>query len=199
MQEAILATALLFQKFDFRLVDPDYKITIKQTLTLKPGNLYMYAKLRPGKDAVTLPTELVRTSKETSAPSDTPNSFQATDSGKTPEGMMPISIFVGSNTGTCQGLAEILAMTALQRKFQAEIQSLDQAVNNLPKDRPVLILTSTMYEGQAPDNGAKFVEWLEHNDNTSLAGVQYAVFGCGSSKIFSPETYRGSLITLLSR
>lgn len=32
------------------------------------------------------------------------------------------------------------------------------------------------------DNGEKFVKWLEDDKSISLGGVQYAVFGCGSSK-----------------
>lgn len=54
MQESILAVAVLFQKFDFKLKDPDYKITWKQTLTLKPRDLFIYAKLRPGIDPLSL-------------------------------------------------------------------------------------------------------------------------------------------------
>jgi hypothetical protein len=59
MQESILATAMVFQKFDLKFVDPEYKLTVKQTLTLKARDLFMYAKLRPGIDVLTLQRDIV--------------------------------------------------------------------------------------------------------------------------------------------
>lgn len=180
MQESILAAAMLFQKFDFNFVDPEYKLTVKQTLTLKPRDLFMRAKLRPGIDALNLQRDMLHGPSGTK-PITASHEDSRDASGEVPITLKPLSIFYGSNTGTCQGLADWLAMTAPQRGFQATVLPLDEAEGNLPKDRPVVLITSTMYEGQAPDNGAKFVKWLEDED-TSLDGVNYAVFGCGSSK-----------------
>lgn len=181
MQESILAAAMLFQKFDFNFVDPEYKLTVKQTLTLKPRDLFIRAKLRRGIDVLTLQRDMLH-GPSGSKPVAASNEHSRDALGETPIRLKPLSIFYGSNTGTCQGLADWLAMTAPQRGFQATVLPLDEAEDNLPKDRPVVLITSTMYEGQAPDNGAKFVKWLEDEDNTSLDGVNYAVFGCGSSK-----------------
>lgn len=58
MQESILILALLFQKFDFRLADPDYKLSIQQTLAIKPHNLFVYAIPREGVDITSLPRDL---------------------------------------------------------------------------------------------------------------------------------------------
>lgn len=56
-------------------------------------------------------------------------------------------------------------------------------MENLPRDRPVLIITSS-YEGQPPDNAKSFVAWLETRaaagDDGLLKGVSYAVFGAGN-------------------
>ncbi len=54
----MLATAVLFQKFDFTLVDPDYKLTVKQTLATKPEKYFLFAKLRPQVDIMTLQRDL---------------------------------------------------------------------------------------------------------------------------------------------
>lgn len=59
MQESILAVAILFQKFDLRFVDSEYKLTVKQALTLKPRDLFMYAKPRPGIDVLNLQRDLM--------------------------------------------------------------------------------------------------------------------------------------------
>lgn len=182
MQESILAVALLFQKFDFKFVNPGYELTVKQTLTIKPRDLYMHAKLRPGIDLLTLQRDMLHGD---SGGSDIAIKPRAQDLGAIVEksqALLPLLIFYGSNTGTCQGLADILKTTAAPYGFDATLQPLDAARSNLPKDRPIIIITSTMYEGQAPDNGAEFVKWLEAGKDLSMDGVTYAVFGCGSSK-----------------
>ena len=81
--------------------------------------------------------------------------------------------------GTCEALAQIVAHSAPNHGFRAEVQPLDNAAHALPKDRPVLIITST-YEGEPPENAGQFLKWVEAIDGKSLAGVQYAVFGCGN-------------------
>ncbi|CAJ2503555.1 Uu.00g109490.m01.CDS01 [Anthostomella pinea] len=58
MQEATLASALLFQKFDFKLVDPGFKLSVQQNLALKPHEYFMYAKLRPQIDIMSLQRDL---------------------------------------------------------------------------------------------------------------------------------------------
>lgn len=181
MQESLLAVAVLFQKFDFRFADPEYKLVVKQTLTLKPQDLFIHAKLRPGISVLNLQRDMLHGSPVTE-PSNMrhDHSQDALDKKQ----LLPLTIFYGSNTGTCKGLADMLAMTAPQRGFQASVRPLDDSKANIPRDRPVVFITSTMYEGQAPDNGAKFVEWLETDSSpVSLHDVHYAVFGCGSSKI----------------
>lgn len=139
--------AVLFQKFDFRLQYPNYKLTWKQTLTLKPLDLFMYAKLRPGIDTVSLQKDMFHGfdghSSHYSGAEKTKIHSEESD-------FVPMSIFYGSNTGTCENLASRLAMAALQHGSKANAQPLDTAKENVPQDRPVVIITSTMYEGQAP-------------------------------------------------
>lgn len=146
MQEAILAVAVLFQKFDFKLKDPNFKITWKQTLTLKPHDLFMYAKLRPGIDPLSLQRDLFLGSGGDTSFSPVNEKVAEDMQGD----LVPMSIFYGSNTGTCESLASRLSMTALQHGFRSTVQPLDEAKNNMHNDRPVVIITSTMYEGQAP-------------------------------------------------
>ena len=95
----------------------------------------------------------------------------------------PLIILYGSNTGTCQAFAQRLGSEASSRGFQAEIQDLDSATNAVPKDRPVIIITSS-YEGQPPDNAARFIEWLQQCPSGSMQGVNYTVFGCGHRECF---------------
>ena len=57
--------------------------------------------------------------------------------------------------------------------------TLDSAVEHVPKDGPVFIVTAS-FEGQPADNAAHFVEWLTSLTGTEFAGVKYGVFGCGN-------------------
>jgi cytochrome P450/NADPH-cytochrome P450 reductase len=51
MQNALLVLALLLQRFDFSMEDTNYKLRIKQTLTIKPDGFGVRAKLREKSNA----------------------------------------------------------------------------------------------------------------------------------------------------
>ncbi|KAI0023652.1 P450 family fatty acid hydroxylase [Xylariomycetidae sp. FL0641] len=180
MQEAMMTTAILIQKFDFRLANPDYEIKIKQTATLKPRDLHVYAKLRSHIESLGLQRELFHNSVARGT-GHSSVSIGAVSSTSTEVGVLqPMSVYFGSNTGTCEGLADRLAKLALQRGYECTIKPLDAAVDGLASGTPVVFICSTHYEGQPPDNAAKFMEWLSAQGESSLAGVKYAVFGCGN-------------------
>ena len=54
----MLATTMLLQVFDFRFADKNYKLGIKQTMTIKPKGLFMHASLRKGIDTLHLESML---------------------------------------------------------------------------------------------------------------------------------------------
>jgi cytochrome P450/NADPH-cytochrome P450 reductase len=173
-QEAVIATALILQRFQVEMADPSYELKIRQTLTIKPVGWHMKARLRPGKSVYTglvtepeAPKSIVSNGTET----------QAQDNS----GLAPLSIFYGSNQGTCKNFAESLQGAAASHGFAATVATLDSATEHVPKDRPVLFITPS-YEGQPPDNGLKFVSWLEsiQDKPDALRDVKYAVFGCGN-------------------
>lgn len=178
--------ALLFQKFDFEFVDPNYELTIKQALTLKPRDLLMYAKLRPGIDVLTLQREMLYGKSGVNRPGLLANPCEENRVAfvDRSQSLKPLLIFYGSNTGTCQGLAEILRTIAPHHGFNAAVQPLDAARKNLPRNLPIVLITSTMYEGQAPDNGADFLNWLQEEEDLCIDGVTFAIFGCGSSMFY---------------
>ncbi|KAJ4303024.1 hypothetical protein N0V90_001915 [Kalmusia sp. IMI 367209] len=176
-QEAVLVLAMLFQSFDFELDDPTYTLKIKQTLTVKPANFQVRATPRFGLNATDLEHRLAGTL--------TPKTMERTDSGlgasASSEEGQPISIYYGSNSGTCQSMAERLAANAFSHGFRASVvEPLDNAIGKLPTSEPVAIITAS-YEGQPPDNAAQFVPWLENlKGEEVLKDVSYAIFGCGN-------------------
>ena len=192
-QEALLATALILQNFDFQLDDPAYKLRIKQTLTVKPKDLYIRATLRPGID----PTKLDQTlhgSMEASRLVDPKSQINGLTNGVMPSAAGDMTILFGSNTGTCQAFAQRLASDASARGFAPHVMDMNSGVGKLPKETPVIIITSS-YEGQPPDNASRFIEWLQSSDRSDMEDVQFAVFGCGHSECLTLWSTRATTLT----
>lgn len=174
-QEALLVLAMLLQNFNFSMEDSSYQLQIKQTLTIKPKEFYMRAHLRNGVSA----TSLERALASTIIPDPPPTKrIQNVRKEKATNGK-PMAIYYGSNTGTCEALANRLASDAANHGFRAHVvDTLDSVRDSLPTDKPVVMVTAS-YEGQPTDNAAHFVNWVGTLGEKELENVSYAVFGCG--------------------
>ncbi|KAK8116412.1 uncharacterized protein PG998_004693 [Apiospora kogelbergensis] len=173
-QEALLAIAMILQNFNVELADPNYEMKIVQSLTIKPKDFSIKVSLRSG----ITPTGLQHRLQTVDVPDDIRQESEANAAdANDPIGM---TILYGSNTGTCQALAQKLASQASQQGIRAAVNDLDSGIDRLPTDSPVVIISAS-YEGLPPDNAASFVAWLEHLGAATLTGVKYAVFGCGNS------------------
>ena len=171
-QEAILAVAITLQNFNLRFDDPSYSLQHKQTLTVKPDNFYMKASLREGIDPISLEKALFSGAPVTFAKEKPPASKQPITSGK------PLSIYYGSNSGTCEGLSQTLAGAASKFGYYAKVQPLDSAIDKLGADEPTVIITAS-YEGEPPDNAAQFMQWLKTVEASKVKDCHFAVFAVG--------------------
>ncbi|KAL8954134.1 MAG: hypothetical protein Q9222_000016 [Ikaeria aurantiellina] len=81
--------------------------------------------------------------------------------------------------GTCESLAQTAVQSAAHHGFLASVKPLDGAAKKLPRDQPILIITSS-YEGEPPDAAKRFISWLKRSDLSDLSNVHYAMFGCGN-------------------
>ena len=171
-QEGKLALTMILQNFNLRLDDPSYQLHIKQTLTIKPADLFVKVHLRDGIDPVHLEKTLFGGTSLSSTQSKQQVMQQSGSSGK------PMSVFYGSNSGTCEGLSQTLAGAATSHGYQAKVQPLDSAIDRFPTGEPVVLITAS-YEGQPPDNAGQFVQWLKTVDASKIKHSQFAVFGCG--------------------
>lgn len=167
-----MVLAIIFQNFNFQFDDPGYQLKLKSTLTIKPKDFLMRATLRDGVDATSLEAKL-----QAGPTSATTEVIVPKELGKQAV-LKPMSIFYGSNTGTCSAFAARLAKDAAGHGFSAKVDTLDSATDKLPKDHPVVIITAS-YEGQPTDNATHFVEWIKSLKGDELSGVQFAVYGCG--------------------
>jgi cytochrome P450/NADPH-cytochrome P450 reductase len=130
---------MLLQNFNFRFDDPSYQLKIKQTLTIKPKDFFMYATLRDHVDPVYL---------EKSLYGDSPKGGKVTGKDKiefslsTDKTMKPMTVLYGSNSGTCEALAQSLARVVSGKGFRAQVEPLDLAVGKVPKGQPVILTSS---------------------------------------------------------
>jgi cytochrome P450 / NADPH-cytochrome P450 reductase len=176
IQEAVLALAMLLQRFEF--VDfENYQLETKQTLTIKPDKFRIQVKQRPGRTTSTMlnarPVPVISAAAPTkpdAPPSATVDAHQT-----------HLLVLYGSNLGTAEALANALAGDARSRGFDARVGALDDHVGSLPKEGGLVIIAAS-YNGQPTDNAAKFCQWLQ--DPTlaadAFSGLEYAVFGCGN-------------------
>ncbi|KAK9234132.1 cytochrome P450 [Lipomyces kononenkoae] len=174
-QEALLVMAMLLQNFNFRMNDPNYQLHIKQTLTIKPKGFYMRCSLREGLTPTTLEHRLSGFEPPKGA-----RKAGVTAAGTAKKGKVKLfSVYFGSNSGTCEGLAHRLAQDALSHGFEARVvDPLDAAHQDVPPNEPVVVITAS-YEGQPPDNAGLFVNWITSLNAHEMEKVSYAVFGCG--------------------
>lgn len=165
LHEATMVLGLVLKHFE--LIDHNhYELSIKEALTIKPGDFAIRVKKKD------VPLQPVRQNQaETSHTREEPKDIPAHGT--------PLLVLYGSNLGTAEGVAEELADTGRSKGFAAETAPLDDYIGKLPSEGAVVIVTAS-YNGAPPDNAAGFVKWMDTLNDHELDGVSYAVFGCGN-------------------
>ncbi|GGW95636.1 cytochrome P450 [Streptomyces chartreusis] len=168
LHEATMLLAMLVHRY--RLHDhADYRLTVKETLTLKPEGFTLTLTPRT-------PAERNHTPLPGSVPTETPRD---TESAALPARVRPgtRALFLhGSNYGTCREFAASLADEAAAVGCETEVAPLDAYSGGLPTDRPVVI-TAASYNGRPTDDATVFTARLEGPQD--LTDVSYAVLGVG--------------------
>ncbi|KZV98413.1 cytochrome P450 [Exidia glandulosa HHB12029] len=172
-QEVQMCLATLMRKFDFSLAEPGYELHIKQALAVKPAGFKFFA--RPRSTTAGIPRSLPATHVV--------DAKQVVDVGREESGKT-LHVLYGSNTGSCETFAQRIVGAARAHGFRASIGTMDSVagtgrLEEVAKDGPVVVVTAS-FEGEPPDNAVHFVRGLSDLKPPSLAGLQYAVFGCGN-------------------
>ncbi|MYW19205.1 cytochrome P450, partial [Streptomyces sp. SID2955] len=168
LHEATMLLALLVHRY--RLHDhAGYRLSVKETLTLKPEGLTLVLTPRTPADRVHAP--LPGTAPAPAAGTPAPDALPA----RVRPGTRALFLH-GSNYGTCREFAAQLADEAAAVGCATETAALDAYADGLPTDRPVVI-TAASYNGRPTDDAAAFTAWLDGTPD--LTGVTYAVLGVG--------------------
>jgi len=175
LQEAALVLGMILQRF--KLIDHTrYRLKLKETLTVKPDQFRIKVRRRTDRDRAAA-GEGVAVARTTASPAATSPVAAAAQ----PRLQAPLLVLYGSNLGTAEEIARRLAETGEGAGFPVTVAPLDEYTGRLPSQGAVLIATAS-YNGTPPDNAGRFCDWLRDGRLASgaLAGVRYAVFGCGN-------------------
>ncbi|GGX30217.1 cytochrome P450 [Streptomyces lomondensis] len=168
LHEATMLLAMLVHRY--RLRDhAGYRLTVKETLTLKPEGFTLTLAPRTSADRVhpPLPGAAQVKSPESAEPQGLP--------ARVRPGTAALFLH-GSNYGTCRDFAAQLADEAAAIGCETQVAPLDAYAAGLPTDRPVVI-TAASYNGRPTDDATAFAARLEETHD--LTGVTYAVLGVG--------------------
>jgi cytochrome P450 / NADPH-cytochrome P450 reductase len=175
LQEAALVLGMILHRF--KLVDHTrYRLTLKETLTVKPDGFRIKVRRRAPRERVAVPAAAVTVGGAT-VPAAAAVPARLTHARHD----TPLLVLYGSNLGTAEEVARRLADAGDGAGFAVTVAPLDEYTGHLPTAGAVLIATAS-YNGTPPDNAARFCGWLRDGALAphALAGVRYAVFGCGN-------------------
>jgi cytochrome P450/NADPH-cytochrome P450 reductase len=170
--EAKLALAMILR--NFALYDSvDYKLSVKETLTLKPDNFSLRVRVRR-------PHERITSTAAPAAPTasgGTPGSTDLAGAGQL------LTVLCGTSLGTCRDIAEQIAERATAGGFTVREASLDDHADGFPGTGLLVVITST-YNGRAPDNAGKLEASILAGRLTGkpLPDLKYALLGCGNTQ-----------------
>ncbi|CAL9645620.1 cytochrome P450 [Streptomyces sp. NPDC057838] len=168
LHEATMLLAMLVHRY--RLHDhAGYRLTVKETLTLKPEGFTLTLTPRTPADRTHPPLPGALPAGRT--PAAEPRGLPARVRPGT-----AVLFLHGSNYGTCRDVAARLADEAAALGCDTRVAPLDACAGGLPTDRPVVI-TAASYNGRPTDDATAFAARLEEDHD--LSGVTYAVLGVG--------------------
>jgi sulfite reductase (NADPH) flavoprotein alpha-component len=95
---------------------------------------------------------------------------------------VPVTVLFGSQTGTAEGLAKKLLKTLKKGNFEANLQDMGSYdKERLPKEKNLLVITSTYGDGEPPDTALELHTWLMSDAAPRLEGVNFSVLSLGDS------------------
>lgn len=93
-----------------------------------------------------------------------------------------VTILYASQTGNAEGIAHNLGRRLCEIGLNVkQFCMADYPVTELAAERLLLIITSTYGDGEPPDNGRSFWEFLQNASAPELPHLRYAVLGLGDS------------------
>ena len=167
--EAKLAIAMILQKF--AVSDRHgYRLTLKETLSIKPDDFKVRLRMRAPHERLTV-AEPVKISNSDG------------DIGSAAGAGQRLSVIYGTSLGTARDIAEEIVERASADGFESRAISMDEALNTLPEDRVIVVVTAT-YNGRAPDSALAAEAAIDAGQfaGATWPDTRFAVLGIGNSQ-----------------
>jgi len=182
LTEAVIALACIVRKYYIRL-SPNSKADVTK-FGPDPSNLAALL-IRIHKRGRNLPVPEVVHSPPVPSHTELAKPLGKRQDSKAP----PIIFAYGSNTGTCEDIANQLSAFAESEGIKTrDYVPLDHLVKfftdpNISPPKLLVVVTST-YNGKPPDNAREFDKWLNHlnRDSNIFGPTKFVVFGVGNSQ-----------------
>ncbi|KAI0942125.1 hypothetical protein AcV7_002644 [Taiwanofungus camphoratus] len=167
-QENIIVLASVFQKFDLEIDDPSYELEVKQTLTIKPEDLYIHAipckdKARP----LVMPDSAIPQARRCRQTQASPMKPPTSDH----EPKQPLYVVYSL---TRRHL--LRESDTHMHGIRPTIRILDSVVKPVPADGLFINITIS-FEGEPADDAAHSVAWVRCLEGNELAKVAEIVIG----------------------
>jgi sulfite reductase (NADPH) flavoprotein alpha-component len=95
---------------------------------------------------------------------------------------VPVTVLYASQTGTAEGLAKKLLKTLKKGNFEPEVHDIGgYDIARLPKEKNLLVITSTYGDGEPPDSAIDFHAKLMSDAAPRLEGVSFSVLALGDT------------------
>ncbi len=95
---------------------------------------------------------------------------------------IPVTVIWGSQTGNSEALAKKLAKSLKAVNFVPEVIDMgDYDPGRLPKEKNLLVITSTYGDGEPPDNAATLYNHVMGGSAARMEGVRFSVLALGDS------------------
>jgi cytochrome P450/NADPH-cytochrome P450 reductase len=168
--EAKLAIAMILQRF--AISDPHgYRLTIKETLSIKPDEFYMRVRSRSAHEKI--------------APAASEAPAEDAQIASVSGGGQRLAVLYGTSLGTARDVAEEIAERATLDGFDTVVRSMDDSfARGLEAEDRVLVVVTATYNGRAPDSAVTVEKAI---DGGFFAGkhwpdARFAVLGLGNSQ-----------------
>ncbi|KAI7883714.1 cytochrome P450 [Lichtheimia hyalospora FSU 10163] len=198
LQEAKVVLAMLLHRFKFHYDGPDVEFD-PMMATTKPTDFFVNIQPRtdfPEPNATPIPTKTAQ-DDEADKPKATIPHFESIAeqmAARPAAELPPVTFLYGTQTGTAQDYASVLASQARSFGFkQVTLCEMDKwnvldAGKYQPKEsgpQELVVICTATYNGQPPDSAERFSNFIteklkEEGHENLLKSLQFAVFGVGN-------------------
>lgn len=176
--EAKLALAMILQNFALHDAH-DYKLSIKESLTIKPDNFFMRVRARRPHERIRPPA---LPAGNLAAAAVAPAAATASGAGLAGAGRQ-LAVFWGTSLGTCRDIAEQIADRAEAAGFDVQRGPLDDCADGLP-ETGIMIAVCATYNGRAADSAQRLEAAVlaQKFAGQQRPALQFATLGCGNTQ-----------------